>query len=116
MATLMNPEAGRRELNNARDELVQAGKAAIPPLLNGLVPNKDLRTPLEGISANMLINALREITGMDFGFTATAANQPAGHITREASDKAMKRWFGWWRDRKDTWNGRAPEEPPDEDF
>jgi predicted Zn finger-like uncharacterized protein len=104
-----------REMSKARRELVAMGKPAIPALLNLMVGREALESQEEQQILNQVIQTLREITLEDFGF---APGGYGGNLTGEsleANQQALRRWFGWWRNHKDTWTG-PDENPPSEDL
>ena len=83
------------EASDARQELVKIGKPALPVLLTGLyeIP---LETETQAMQINMIVQALREITGQWFGFKPMEAFGMAGGTSEERRQSAIKQWFGWW--------------------
>jgi len=62
------------------------------------------------------VQALREITGHHFGYEPGAAPMPGMSVataTPEERERAVRRWFGWWKHNKRSFTGRE-EPPPDE--
>lgn len=82
-----------RESNAARDELIEIGKPAIPTLLTGLFETR-LDSQDESIKANIIVVALRNITGKNFGY------QPMALAGQKDSEEyrlsAVRQWFAWW--------------------
>jgi hypothetical protein len=104
-----------RAASAARRELVEIGKPAIPVFLNMMVGRDKLETPEERQVVNIAVQGLRDITLLDMGYAPGAA--VGGMVAEESmagSRAAMQRWFGWWRDHKDTWMGPEPEESDDD--
>jgi hypothetical protein len=101
-------------LGRARRELADFGKPAIPVVLNIIVGREKLETQEDKQIVNQAILALRDITHEEFGFAPAGL---AGSLTGEsleANQKAIERWFGWWRNHKDSWTG--PKEVPFDDL
>lgn len=89
----------------AREKLTTEAKAAIPALLNGLVP-LDYSNHDDIAKANRIIHLLRPITGKAFGFSP-GFQETVIHGSMEADLKhAVRLWFGWWKRYKDVWKGR----------
>jgi hypothetical protein len=82
-----------RESNQARDELVEIGKPVIPVLLTGLFETR-LDTEEESIKANIVVVALRRITGKNMGYQPMAL--AGGKNTEEYRMSAVRQWFAWW--------------------
>lgn len=110
LATLRDLSA-TREANEARAILVQAGKPAIPHLLNALV-DLDLQAETDLAVATRLSGALVDLTGQDY---ALVPGLNEGSMLGEgAADNEQNRrlWFGWWRDNQNTYQGPpVPEQP-----
>ena len=124
IAKLLDPETSGPEFHRARDALRDLGKPAIPFLLNALL-NKDHKNGEDDILQSMpIITTLREITGESFGYgPPTADTDPMGMgggsglagATPEARERAVRCWFGWWQQNKDTWAGRPKTTEEEED-
>ena len=84
-----------REATAARNELVEIGRPAIPPLLTKLyeIP---LETEEQSIQVNQVVVALREITGQEHGYRPREFLGAATGTTRERRESAIKQWFAWW--------------------
>ncbi|MEW6741983.1 MAG: zinc-ribbon domain-containing protein [Planctomycetota bacterium] len=96
----------------ARRQLVDAGKPAIVALLNALVP-LDLEDRDELLQANRAIQVLQEMTGESFDFSAMGVDGHLDQEAKETNERALRQWFGWWRDNKLAW--KPPEKPEDEE-
>ncbi|MCZ6596157.1 MAG: hypothetical protein O7B99_00805 [Planctomycetota bacterium] len=88
------------EAADARTELTQIGRPAIPILLTGLY-----ETPLDSmdqaIQVNMMVIALRDITGKGFGYKPQAAIGSGTGTSEERRQSAIKQWFAWWYRNQD---------------
>lgn len=115
LADIGNPEsavAGSR----ARAALVEAGKHAIPHVLNAMIP-LDLSDPAQTLHASRLASTLIEITGIEYPIV------PGGNVGSmlgegaEDNDANRRRWFAWWRDHGKAFceHGRAEPAPDDGD-
>ena len=82
-----------RESNAARDELIAIGKPAIPKLLTGLFETR-LDTEDQSIKANIIVVALRNITGKNFGYQPMALSGQKD--SEEYRMSAVRQWFAWW--------------------
>lgn len=94
IATMLNLEL-TREANRARDEVVALGRPAIPPLLTKLyeIP---LDTEEQSIQVNIVVVALRDITGQYFGYEPLELVGSGVGTTRERRESSIKQWFAWW--------------------
>lgn len=97
----------------ARRDLVAVGKAAIPGLLNALVP-LDLSQEDDLLVAMKVTQTLMDLTGEDH--LIVPGSNTGSLIGEGAKDNEVnrRRWFGWWRDHKATYSG--PPRPDDDDF
>ncbi len=84
-----------REATRARNEVIEIGRPAIPPLLTKLylIP---LDTEEQSIQVNQVVVALRTITGQDHGYRPREFIGAATGTTRERRESAIKQWFAWW--------------------
>ncbi len=84
-----------REAGAAKRDLVAIGKPAIPKLLTGLfeIP---LETEDQAKQVNQIVQALREITGNNFGFEPMLLVGSAVGTTEERRTSAIRQWFAWW--------------------
>ena len=106
-----------RAASAARRELVEIGKPAIPAFLNLIVDHKSLEDPENRQIINVAVQGLRDITLQDMGFAPGAAiGGLATDESMKANQQALQRWFGWWRDHKETWTVPEPEPVDEEDF
>lgn len=99
-----------REANKARAELIAIGKPAIPVLLTGFyeIP---LNTEEEAIQVNIIVQALRDITGQYFGYKPQVREGSGTGTSEERRTSALKQWFGWWHRKGSRFD--AKEEAPD---
>lgn len=95
------------EARDARAAIVEIGRAAIPILLTGLFETK-LDDPDDAIRANIIVQALRDITGQDFGYKPQALLGSAAGTSEERRQSAVRQWFAWWARNKDTFQEAAP--------
>lgn len=103
-----------KELRKAKQELATLGKPAIPALLNLIVGHEGLTNRDDAIVIHNAVDALRGVTGEDFGFSPQGiggVQDPNGDIKQE-NLLALQRWFGWWKASKGSWTGPRP--PADE--
>ncbi len=91
-----------REGDQARRELVELEKAAIPGILTALAPfnHKDNQDDIS--KAWLLVQVLREITFKEFGYGpgTTSLGMGRGGMVRATPEervRAIRRWFGWWK-------------------
>ena len=84
-----------REGAAARRELVAIGKPAVPILLTGIyeIP---LETRQQTIQVNMIVDALRSITGQSFGWEPMVSEGSGVGTTEERRNSAIRQWFAWW--------------------
>lgn len=84
-----------KEASAAQTELVAIGKPAIPILLTGLyeIPlgNED-----EVRQVSMIVRALKDLTGQDFGYRPQVAEGSGVGTTSERRASAIKQYFAWW--------------------
>lgn len=100
---LTDPKA-TTDAGRARRELVEIGKAAIPPLLNQLVP-LDLEQQDDLIIAVRVSQALIELTGEPYPIVP-GTNE--GSVIGEGAadnEKHRRRWFGWWKNNHGSYTG-----------
>lgn len=83
------------EASRARDELVEIGRPAIPILLNGLFETR-LDTEEDAIRVNIMVTALREITGEYKGYEPQLLVGSSAGTTEERRQSAIRQWFAWW--------------------
>lgn len=95
-----------RENNDARDELVALGKPAIPILLTQLHENP-LASHDDAARATLTVTALREITGVSFGFKPQTIAGSGTGTTEELQRSAIRQWFAWWARRGAAFTERA---------
>lgn len=105
-ATMINLDL-TTESGDAKREIIAIGKPAIPILLTGLYENK-LETQKEAIQANIVVLALRDITGQFFGYKPQALVGSSAGTTEERRMSSIRQWFAWWWRNRDTFEGRAP--------
>lgn len=108
------------DLNKAREAVEAAGKYAIPFLLNELLDRDHRENEADILASNTVIGKLRDITGQSFGYRpgrATGFGQSQVTATPEERETAVRRWFGWWRLNKRTFDGKKlpPEDEDGED-
>jgi len=98
-----------RDVTQAREELLEIGKPAIPGLLTRLVD-----IPFEGEENAMKLNLIH-MQLMDMtGYITTFKVSTVLGGTKERSESGLKQWFGWY-DRK--WKRfEGPPEPEDPFF
>jgi predicted Zn finger-like uncharacterized protein len=84
-----------KDSNGARERLIEIGKPSIPVLLTGFyrIP---LETEEQAKQVNMIVQALRGITGQNFGFKPQVAEGSGTGTTDERRESALKQWFAWW--------------------
>lgn len=83
--------------SRARTALVEAGKHAVPHLLNALV-SIDLNDPAQTLIATRIANTLIDITGVDYPIVPGGnAGSMLGEGAAE-NDSNRRRWYAWWRD------------------
>jgi len=84
-----------KEASAAQTELIAIGKPAIPILLTGLyeIPlgNED-----EVRQVSMIVRALKDMTGQDFGYRPQVAEGSGVGTTAERRASAIKQYFAWW--------------------
>jgi hypothetical protein len=80
-----------KENNKALGVLVANGKASIPILLTALYNIQIVDDPTAA-QVNLVVQALRDITGEYFGFKP---HESMG-VGNERRDAGIKAWFGWW--------------------
>ncbi|MCB9833690.1 MAG: hypothetical protein H6807_14595 [Planctomycetes bacterium] len=107
-----------RAAMNARDDLINRGKIAIPGILRAMSQLDYEEDSGEIKQTFFLIQVLREMTGKQFNFrpdTTTMAFGQGGmtRSTPEERRKAVRRWFGWWETNKATWTKRVDEPEPE---
>jgi hypothetical protein len=115
-AVIADPGA-TKGVTKAKQELATIGKPAIPALLNVIAGREEFTTNDDGRIVSAAVDALKMLTGEDFGFSPAGLNgriDPNGDIKKEAV-LALRRLFGWWEQNKTTWSGpRAPKEDEEE--
>ena len=84
-----------RESAAAMREMVAMGKPAIPVLLTGIY-RIELDSDENRIKANIMVTALRNITGEAFGYDPQARLGGEAGFNKERTDSAIKQWFAWW--------------------
>lgn len=97
-------------MSRARRELASIGKPAIPALLNVIVGREKLDSDDDKQIVNQAVQTLREITQEDFGFAPSGLAGSLAGEDLDANQMSLQRWFGWWRQHKDSWTG--PSEKP----
>ena len=95
---------------DARRKIVDAGKPAIPHLLNALVP-LDLSDPEDLLVATRMTGCLTDLTGQ--GYPIVPGINAGSVVGEGATENEINRrkWFGWWRDNQRTFEG-----PPELEF
>ena len=73
----------------------QIGKPAIPILLNGMFDTR-LETEEDAIRVNIMVTALREITGVSKGYEPQVLVGSSAGTTEERRQSAIRQWFAWW--------------------
>lgn len=99
----------------ARTALVEAGKHAVPHLLNAMV-SIDLADPAQTLVAARIANTLIDITGVDYPIVPGGnAGSMLGEGAEE-NDSNRRRWYAWWRDHGKAFceHGRKPSNDPDD--
>jgi len=99
------------EAADARAELIEIGKPAIPKLLTGLYETP-LETEDQAIQVNQIVIALREITGEYMGYKPMQLVGSTTGTTEERRQAAIKAWFAWWLRE----GARFEEKPEEEDL
>lgn len=102
--------------SRARAALVEAGKHAIPHVLNEMV-SLDLTDAAQTLKASRLAGVLIDITGVDYPIV------PGGNVGSmlgegaENNDANRRRWYAWWRDHGKAFceHGRIEPAPEEED-
>lgn len=90
-----NPRAG----NQARSDLIDAGKAAIPGILTSLSVMNHADDDAQIMDGWMLVQVLREMTSQHFGYGPQNTSGARGGLTQATPAdrlKAVRCWFGWW--------------------
>ena len=100
----------RLRVRSARQALRKLGKRAVPGLLNALV-GLDM-TRIEDVSrANTCTSMLRDLTGMNFHFIPGFIEESRLDSVSADLEASLRRWFGWWDNNKDRWDGKPVREP-----
>jgi len=84
-----------KEASAASREIVEIGKPAIPVLLTGLY-SIPLDNEEHSIQINIIVVALRKITGQYFGYEPQEMLGSGTGTTKERRESAIKQWFAWW--------------------
>ena len=104
-----------RNALRSRRQMTDLGKQIIPPILTAIHQMNYRDDDAQIQNAWSLVLALRELTGLSFGFgpgTATSAGGPGmAQATPDERARAIRRWFGWWETKGATFTG--PELAPD---
>lgn len=79
----------------ARKELVAIGKPAVPALLNAIVDRVELKTNNQRIEVNLVVQALKEISGVDTYFL-TDPDAGVGGPKYLDNLKLLRSWWDWW--------------------
>ncbi|HYC76185.1 MAG TPA: hypothetical protein VEI02_01040 [Planctomycetota bacterium] len=116
--TMLDPEASGPQVARARMNIQEAGKVAIPFLLNELV-GKDHRVNEEDRkNSAVVVRELIEITGEQIAYGPMNSDQPAFgmlQMTPEEREQSVRRWFGWWKTKGPKFEKKiTPPEPEDE--
>jgi predicted Zn finger-like uncharacterized protein len=84
-----------KEASAAQSELIAIGKPAIPILLTGLyeIPLGDEDQVRQ---VTLIVRALKEMTGQDFGYRPQVAEGSGVGTTSERRASAIKQYFAWW--------------------
>jgi predicted Zn finger-like uncharacterized protein len=94
-ATMIDLSISPKDADRARAEIIAIGRAALPKLLTGFyeipLSNED-----EAIQVNIIVQALRDITGQYFGYKPQVSEGSGTGTSAERRDSALKQWFGWW--------------------
>ncbi|MBI4881917.1 MAG: hypothetical protein HY812_20010 [Planctomycetes bacterium] len=114
LAVLCDP-AVTTAAHKARQDLIAAGKPAVPHLLNALVP-LDLNNESDLRIAALVAGVLADLSGEDFPIVPGANEGSMVGEGAAQNEPNRRRWFGWWRDHKDSYSGPpAPGFEPDEE-
>lgn len=93
---LMDLDASGIVANRAARRLKEIGKPAVPRLLNKFYEIKP-RTRDEVLALNRVVHALRDLTGLAFGYNPReGVTQEGIGATEEERMSALKQWFAWW--------------------
>jgi len=94
-ATMIDLSLSPKDADGARNEIISIGKPALPVLLTGFyqIP---LETEEQAIQVNIIVQALRDITGQYFGYKPQVSQGSGTGTSAERRSSALKQWFGWW--------------------
>ncbi len=109
----MNPKAS----NVARSDLANVGKAAIPGLLTSLSVMNHKDDAEQILNAWVLVQVLREMTGEHFGYGPQTTSGARGSLTQATPEErviAVRRWFGWWESKGQSFTLEAKKKVADE--
>lgn len=84
-----------REASAASRRIQEIGRPAIPILLTGLFETP-LDTEERSIQANIMVVALRRITGQSFGYKPQELIGSGTGTSSERRESAIRQWFAWW--------------------
>jgi predicted Zn finger-like uncharacterized protein len=109
-ATMIDLSISPKLADRAREEIIAIGRPAVPILLTGFyeIP---LETEEQAIQVNIIVQALRDITGQYFGYQPQVREGSGTGTSAERRDSALKQWFGWWVRKGERFT--AKEEQPD---
>jgi hypothetical protein len=102
--SLVNPTAPAKEFQRARTTLQEAGKVAIPFMLNELVGKDHRENEAHRNASAVIVRELIEITGVDIPYGPMNSDQAAFgmvSMTPDERETAVRRWFGWWKTKGD---------------
>jgi predicted Zn finger-like uncharacterized protein len=92
---LLDLDLPPRKTKPAREAIIEIGRPAIPLLLTVLYETP-LDTHENALRVNIVVHALRDITGESFGFKPQVAEGSGTGTTEERRQSAIKQWFAWW--------------------
>ncbi len=99
--SLIEVEAPARSFRDAKTEILEIGKPAVPRLLNALY-EIDMSSQENLIRLRRITATLEAMTGRRFGFNPSAVHNDAfSGATNESRQLALEQWFGWWTNNYD---------------
>ena len=116
--TLIDEGTSGPDYFKVQDALKQSQKMAIPFLLNELVERDHRENESDIMAAHKCILVMREITGESFGYAPGKAKmrmQSMAAATPEEREKAVRRWFGWWKYNRTSWTRKKIADDVDEE-
>lgn len=116
---LVDNSAGAQDVRKAKTLLRDAGKPAIPFLLNGLVGKDHRENEQDRIASGVIVRELIEITGVQINYgPQNTGERGLGGImamTPDEREQAVRRWFGWWKVRGPKWTKKLEAPEPEEE-